>query len=252
MLQHCEGLSRSSQIEPSLSSLSTYDLHKRLINEYILCRKGSTSTLKRNTSQDKCDIDVIRENHRFLWNEEDSADTWETRLAKKYYDKLFKEYCICDLSHYKENKVAMRWRTEQEVVIGKGQFGCGEKHCTEASGLRSWEVNFGYREQGEKRNALVKVRLCSGCSDKLNHHHKRKEVGRAKSKKRRSDSVHEDIKKRKVSDALEKSEAEESNTEEKGDEEEQEEGKAWRENSEAAEEKSRDDEFQDYLEELLL
>jgi len=27
------------------------------------------------------------------------------RLAKKYYDKLFKEYCIADLSHYKENKV---------------------------------------------------------------------------------------------------------------------------------------------------
>lgn len=29
----------------------------------------------------------------------------EKRLAKKYYDKLFKEYCIADLSRYKENKV---------------------------------------------------------------------------------------------------------------------------------------------------
>ena len=29
----------------------------------------------------------------------------EKRLAKKYYDKLFKEYCISDLSRYKENKV---------------------------------------------------------------------------------------------------------------------------------------------------
>ena len=27
-------------------------------------------------------------------------------LAKKYYDKLFKEYCISDLSRYKENKVS--------------------------------------------------------------------------------------------------------------------------------------------------
>jgi len=27
------------------------------------------------------------------------------RLAKKYYDKLFKEYCIADLTRYKENKV---------------------------------------------------------------------------------------------------------------------------------------------------
>jgi protein FRA10AC1 len=31
--------------------------------------------------------------------------TREKRLAKKYYDKLFKEYCITDLSRYKENKV---------------------------------------------------------------------------------------------------------------------------------------------------
>ena len=30
----------------------------------------------------------------------------EKRMAKKYYDKLFKEYCITDLSRYKENKVS--------------------------------------------------------------------------------------------------------------------------------------------------
>jgi Folate-sensitive fragile site protein Fra10Ac1 len=29
------------------------------------------------------------------------------RLAKKYYEKLFKEYCIADLSRYKENKVML-------------------------------------------------------------------------------------------------------------------------------------------------
>lgn len=29
----------------------------------------------------------------------------EKELAKKYYDKLFKEYCIADLSKFKENKV---------------------------------------------------------------------------------------------------------------------------------------------------
>jgi len=31
----------------------------------------------------------------------------EKELAKKYYDKLFKEYCIADLSRYKENKVRL-------------------------------------------------------------------------------------------------------------------------------------------------
>lgn len=32
----------------------------------------------------------------------------EKELAKKYYDKLFKEYCIADLSRFKENKVGSR------------------------------------------------------------------------------------------------------------------------------------------------
>lgn len=47
---------------------------------------------------------------------------------------------------------------EQEVVNGKGQFSCGNKTCPEAEGLRTWEVNFAYREQEEKKNALVKLR----------------------------------------------------------------------------------------------
>lgn len=51
----------------------------------------------------------------------------------------------------------MRWRIEHEVVAGKGQFICGNKKCEERIGLRSWEVNFAYLENGEKKNALVKL-----------------------------------------------------------------------------------------------
>ena len=57
-------------------------------------------------SKDKTDLDVIRENQKFIWEDDDKVDTWEKRLAKKYYDKLFKEYCICDLTLFKQNKVA--------------------------------------------------------------------------------------------------------------------------------------------------
>ena len=39
-----------------------------------------------------------------------------------------------------------------------GQFVCGSKKCPEKEELRSWEVNFAYVEQGEKKNALVKLR----------------------------------------------------------------------------------------------
>lgn len=80
-----------------------------LINYIIDCdNKACHNNYAYNyfSSRDKRDFDVIRENHKFLWNEEtDATDTWEKRLAKKYYDKLFKEYCICDMTFYKQNKV---------------------------------------------------------------------------------------------------------------------------------------------------
>lgn len=85
-------------------NLNPYDLHKHLINDYILKKPGDTKLLQRDTSKDRTDYDVIRENHRFLWDD-DEPDSWEKQLAKRYYDKLFKEYCICDLSRYKDNKV---------------------------------------------------------------------------------------------------------------------------------------------------
>ena len=74
---------------------------------------------------------------------------------------------------------AMRWRTEREVVVGKGQFVCAELSCREKDGLVSWEVPFAYREKGEHKTALVKVRLCDACSEKLQYkkklkgHHKK-------------------------------------------------------------------------------
>lgn len=78
--------------------LNPYELHKFLINEYILTKPGTTRYLARDKSRDKHDIDVIKENHKFLWDPDKEPESWEERLAKKYYDKLFKEYCICDLS----------------------------------------------------------------------------------------------------------------------------------------------------------
>ena len=105
---------------------------------------GATAKLARDASNDKRDIDVIKEHHRykhfllrkcslkecfdsspytskkttikrfllnfnllfflypyfvrFLWDEKDEDDSWEVQLARRYYDKLFKEYCIIDLS----------------------------------------------------------------------------------------------------------------------------------------------------------
>ncbi|KAL5982010.1 hypothetical protein ACLOJK_016078 [Asimina triloba] len=68
----------------------------------------------------KTDQDTLREGYRFIRSEEDDVNpSWEQRLVKRYYDKLFKEYCLADMSQYKSGKIGLRWRTEKEVISGK-------------------------------------------------------------------------------------------------------------------------------------
>lgn len=142
---------------------------------------------------------MIRENHRFLWDDEEKEpEEWEQRLAKKYYSKLFREYCICDLTRYKDNKIAMRWRIEPEVLAGKGQFVCGSRQCPETEVLRSWEVNFTYSEGGAKKSALVKLRLCSSCSKKLNYHSVKRLAKTEKRKHVPKDPLHSSAPKRRT------------------------------------------------------
>ncbi|XP_013113804.2 protein FRA10AC1 homolog [Stomoxys calcitrans] len=160
-----------------LKSLSDQERHDYILKTFILNNQSLSERRKH-----KRDIDVIREHHRFLWDDSDDAneDSWEVRLAKRYYDKLFKEYCIADLTRYKENKIALRWRTEAEVVAGIGQFQCGSRKCLEKENLRSWEVNFAYKEQNEHKNALIKLRLCPEHSQHLNYSSKKREIKRMK------------------------------------------------------------------------
>ncbi len=237
-----------------LLSLSAYDRHKKLVNEYLLFFPGATKLImQRDSSRDRRDIDVIKENHRFLWKEEAAGDerrlTWGEQLARRYWQKLYKEYCICDLSRYKENKVAMRWRTEKEVVDGKGQFYCGERKCGEREAqLRTWEVDFGYMEAGEKKNTLVKVRLCPDCSYRLNYRHRRKEVTKKKkekAKKRRRDGDKDEDAEldRKVSKM--RAEEEEKQMEAKAKE-------IWKAPVEVEQEKTREEDFSEYLEDLFM
>jgi Folate-sensitive fragile site protein Fra10Ac1 len=61
----------------------------------------------------------------------------------------------------------MRWRTQAEVLAGKGQFVCGARGCDTRAGLCSYEVPFAYEEAGQHKQALVKLRLCSSCGGKL-------------------------------------------------------------------------------------
>ena len=129
--------------------------------------------------------------------------------------------------------------------------------------LRTWEVNFGYIEAGTKKNALVKCRLCFECSYKLNFHHKRKELTKKKRKKEekrkhKKRSKHRDNSSSSSdsSDAESKNKSKEQKSEKAKAAEteklEKEASEVWSKPIEREEEKSRNDVFDEFLEDLLL
>ncbi|WVQ96985.1 hypothetical protein IAU59_004094 [Kwoniella sp. CBS 9459] len=165
----------------------------------------------------KSEWDVVKEHHRFVRDDEEGGATWEERVARSYESKLFKEFALIDLKHYKSKRFALRWRTAPEVVSGIGESTCASLRCKyhqpsqSSSGpapltasnlrfrdpaieagssmrsstrheddyhdsrrsevdmptLRSFELPFVYAEAGERKETLVKVRLCPSCQRKL-------------------------------------------------------------------------------------
>eukprot|EP00635_Sarcinochrysidales_sp_CCMP3193_P012744 CAMPEP_0118905762 /NCGR_PEP_ID=MMETSP1166-20130328/9610_1 /TAXON_ID=1104430 /ORGANISM="Chrysoreinhardia sp, Strain CCMP3193" /LENGTH=174 /DNA_ID=CAMNT_0006845033 /DNA_START=12 /DNA_END=536 /DNA_ORIENTATION=+ len=108
---------------------------------------------------------LLRE-HEFVRDEgADDGASWEGRLAARYYNKLYKEYAIIDLS--RRGGIGLRWRTEREVARGIGVDVCAERSCDLRQSLRSFEVPFAYEEKGRRKRELVKVKLCPACARKL-------------------------------------------------------------------------------------
>ncbi|KAI8374095.1 protein FRA10AC1 [Choanephora cucurbitarum] len=216
---------------PKQKQDQAYDRHRQLMKEYLERKTAPKANYVPSTY--KTQKDILQENHRFVRSESDDNLSWEQRVAKKYYDRLFKEYALCELKYYREGKIALRWRTEKEVVVGKGQFICASTRCDTTERLTSWEVNFGYIEEGEKKNELVKVRLCPDCSDKLNYRTKKRQVKR----------------KREIIEEEEEEEEEKPKKQSKMADTPEE--KIWSKPLESEQEKSKEEEIEDYFADLL-
>ncbi|GAM22864.1 hypothetical protein SAMD00019534_060390 [Acytostelium subglobosum LB1] len=105
------------------------------------------------------------EKKRFIRDDDDEDDDYDED------DGLFKEYAIIDLSRYRTGEIGLRWRTELEVVSGKGQKTCANRKCLVSNTqLKSYEVPFNYTEHNHDKSALVKVVLCYECSKLLHHY----------------------------------------------------------------------------------
>ncbi|CAO3655917.1 unnamed protein product [Mucor hiemalis] len=241
-----------------LRGTDAYSRHKRLMKDYF--QFYGDNKPRSVPEKYKTERDIIKENlkidtnssPKFVHPESEENASWEQRVAKKYYDKLFKEYAICELKYYKEGKIALRWRAEKEVMSGKGQFICASTRCESTTSLKSWEVNFGYIEENEKKNELVKVRLCPDCSDKLNYKTKKRQAKTLKRKRREKESSRKRTTIKRESDS-ESSPSEDESSDNESEEEEKvkAESSIWSQPLDKADEKTKEEEYEDYFADLL-
>ena len=85
---------------PVFKGMDAYSIHKAFINNYVTAAGRAPPSGAQ--PHHRTDADILRSTFRFLRSDEEMVgDTWEKRVAIKYYDKLFKEYCLADLSRHK-------------------------------------------------------------------------------------------------------------------------------------------------------
>lgn len=112
------------------------------------------------------DVEALKETHQLVRDYDDdlkNSNNWKVRMARRYYDRLYKEYAIIDLSKYKEGLYGLRWRTEKEVIELKGENICASKFCNSINNISSYELPFKYIENSITKRELIKVRLCRNC-----------------------------------------------------------------------------------------
>lgn len=113
------------------------------------------------------DVESIKGAHQFVWESEighDKDHDWSVRLAREYYDHLYKEVALVDLKSINiDGSIGLRWRTKDEVVNGKGSVVCGSLACSNHA-VNTLEVPFRYLEHGVEKTELVKVKVCSPCA----------------------------------------------------------------------------------------
>ncbi|GAA5877000.1 hypothetical protein JCM3774_006872 [Rhodotorula dairenensis] len=193
---------------PTRTTFEPLTAHDRLQRMHALKSFYESADRMPAKPRSRHELDVLKERHQFVRDSRVDPATlsWEDQLASKFYDSLFKEYAVVNLKHYKSGAVALRWRTEDEVLSGIGHLTCGSLRCrfhepsprvlasledgtdpaaaaaiaggglddsdevplVEAR-LEELQVPFGYVEDGEKKSALVKVVLCRDCAKKLRY-----------------------------------------------------------------------------------
>ncbi|EUD66596.1 hypothetical protein C922_02917 [Plasmodium inui San Antonio 1] len=126
------------------------------------------------------DYDVLKKKYQFVHD----AASENNSLLQKYYNSICNKYVVCYLSEYRDKKIGLRWRTEDEIVSGKGHMICSANDCDNTD-LKTYEFLFRYDEGGIQKETKVKLRACMECAYKINYGEIKKYL-KKKSKRKRT------------------------------------------------------------------
>ena len=181
--------------------VSSFERHKKYMKDVVHYYGGKVP----KAAEGENDFAILQRNFQFIRDEYDDVETleegtnkekYEAEISLAYYQKLHKEYALANLTRFETGEIGLMWRTDQQVISGKGQFVCGNVDCDAMEGLKEFEMEFGYKENEQQKLELVKISLCPVCAYKLNYKRiqdkekqerkrKRKEEKKAKKRKKR-------------------------------------------------------------------
>lgn len=95
-----DNVERGQYFQGHMAGLSAHERHTKLVSDYQrFYQNAHVSKDPKPAALVSTDFDALREGHRFLRSEADDAETsWEAKLAKRYYSRLYREYAVADLS----------------------------------------------------------------------------------------------------------------------------------------------------------
>ncbi|SBS81470.1 conserved protein, unknown function [Plasmodium malariae] len=168
-------------------ALCPFERHKLMMSLRLLEKEKKEN----KNEQYLNDYDILKKKYNFIHDVSNEKNS----LLQRYYNSICNKYVICDLTKYKETKIGLRWRTEEEIINGKGHIICSSKKCNNTD-LKTYEFLFQYVEGEITKEVIktdilpymctnVKVRACMDCAYKL-HYRKIKKYLKKKEKKKLS------------------------------------------------------------------
>ncbi|SBT74775.1 conserved protein, unknown function [Plasmodium malariae] len=180
-------------------ALCPFERHKLMMSLRLLEKEKKEN----KNEQYLNDYDILKKKYNFIHDVSNEKNS----LLQRYYNSICNKYVICDLTKYKETKIGLRWRTEEEIINGKGHIICSSKKCNNTD-LKTYEFLFQYVEGEITKEVIktdilpymcvnfqvfvhlyvftnVKVRACMDCAYKL-HYKKIKKYLKKKEKKKLS------------------------------------------------------------------